>query len=170
MVMRDHDAPYSCGTPVESLSKQLDQLISEAHRSVKDLGERLQADDTVVIELAIEADYDLKQGFETVQRTSAYITQLVAVMSTVYEKGLVCGWLSPTSGSGRHLNDPYPEEMGVFELLEVFVNEYRTNMTSVARDMAVFLTSRGGQEVSLAPSAVSVKKMEATVRAMCCAM
>ncbi len=145
VVMRDHDAPYSCGTPVESLSKQLDQLISEAHRSVKDLGERQQADDTVVIELAIEADYDLKQGFETVQRTSAYITQLVAVMSTVYEKELGVRMAISNVRIWETPNDPYPEEMSVFELLEVFVNEYRTNMTSVARDMAVFLTSRGGQ-------------------------
>lgn len=145
VVMRDHDAPYTCGTPVESLSKQLDQLISEAHRSVKDLGERQQADDTVVIELAIEADYDLKQGFETVQRTSAYITQLVAVMSTVYEKELGVRMAISNVRIWETPNDPYTDDMSVFELLEVFVNEYRTNMTSVARDMAVFLTSRGGQ-------------------------
>lgn len=145
VVMRDHDAPYSCGTPVESLSKQLDQLISEAHRSVKDLGERQQADDTVVIELAIEADYDLKQGFETVQRTSAYITQLVAVMSTVYEREIGVKFTISNVRIWETPNDPYPDDLDVFGLLEVFVNEYRTNMTSVARDMAVFLTSRGGQ-------------------------
>lgn len=145
VVMRDHDAPYTCGTPVEIASAQLDKLVSEAHRAVKDGGENTQADDTVTIELAVEADYDLRQGLESNERTTTYITQLVAVMSMVYERELGVKFVISNVRIWDTPNDPYAEDAEVFTLLETFVSEYRQNMTSVARDLAIFLTSRGGQ-------------------------
>jgi len=145
VVSRDHDSPYSCGTPVEYLSKELDRLISEAHKAVRTKGELVQAGDTITIEVAIEADYLLVQDFSSKALASVYITELVAALSTVYERELGVKFVITNVRLWDTPNDPYSDTKSVFELLGDFVDLYRATMSAIPRDLAVFVTSRGGQ-------------------------
>ena len=144
VVMRDYDAPYTCATATEKMSKELDRLISEAHRALKN-EEDAQITDTVTIEIAVEADHDLYASFETIEATQTYVAQLLAAMSSVYERELSVRFIVTNLRVWESANDPYDDNSDVFGLLSTFVDEYRAKMTSVQRDLAIFLTSRGGQ-------------------------
>ncbi|MCX6141574.1 MAG: M12 family metallo-peptidase [Candidatus Kapabacteria bacterium] len=144
VVMRDHDAPYSCATPIDKLSRELKALIDEAPR-VHKTAEGTQASDTLTVEVAVEADYDLFQGFGTKVMTTTYITQLIAAMSTVYERELSVRFVITNVRVWETAADPYDDNLDVFGLLGTFVDEYRANMANVPRDLAIFMTSRGGQ-------------------------
>lgn len=145
VVMRDYDAPYTCATPVDRLSKELHRLIGEASEAVKSAGERTQAGDTVTIELAIEADFMLVQEFGSKELATLYIGELVAALSNVYERELGVRFILTNLRIWDTPMDPYDDEASIFQLFFDFIDLYRSTMTTVRRDLAVFITSRGGQ-------------------------
>ncbi|MBC8124307.1 MAG: T9SS type A sorting domain-containing protein [Candidatus Kapabacteria bacterium] len=144
VVMCDNDAPYTCATPAEKMSRELDRLISEAHHTLK-LEEGVQLADTITMEIAVEADHDLYTSLQTLEATQTYVAQLLAAMSNVYERELSVRFVVTNLRIWETASDPYDDNSDVFGLLSSFVDEYRTNMTSIQRDLAIFLTSRGGQ-------------------------
>jgi len=140
-----HDAPssFSCKTTTDVMSNEVERLVSEAHTAVKQATDNVQGADTLTMEIAVEADYLLRRKFATVELAQAYITQLMAVLSTVYERDLAVKFVVTNVRIWNTSNDPYSDNKGIFDgLLEDFISEYRTNMTLVPRDIAVFITSR----------------------------
>ena len=106
VVMRDHDAPYTCATPTEKMSRELDRLISEAHHTLK-YQEDVQSTDTITMEIAVEADHDLYTSLETLEATQTYVAQLLAAMSSVYERELSVRFVVTNLRIWESASDPY---------------------------------------------------------------
>lgn len=143
VVRRDHTLPYACGVETESLSADLQRIIEQTTRQATKYGDRVQALDTIEMKIAIEADYQLSRAFTSRELATSYLTELFAITSMIYERDLGVRMVISNVRMWEVSNDPYPDNMGVFNgLLGVFMNEYRNKMTSVDRDVAVFLTKR----------------------------
>ena len=143
VIHRDVVRPFSCGTS-ESMSSDLQRLIAGAQEKSK--SESIQANDTVDMRLAVEGDYMLLQNYNSVDEAAAYVTELVALLSTIYESELNIRFVLGNVRIWETPDDPYPDDISVFDgLLERFIVEYQTKMKSVDRDLAMFLTFRGGQ-------------------------
>lgn len=143
IVRRDHTLPYACGVETESMSADLQRIVEQTTRQATKYGDRVQALDTIEMKIAIEADYQLSRAFSSRDLATSYLTELFAITSTIYERDLGVRMVISNVRMWEVSNDPYPDNMGVFNgLLGVFMNEYRNKMTSVGRDVAVFLTKR----------------------------
>lgn len=139
-------APFTCHTATDNIGYSIRQAVNNARSSKEGLADALQSQDTLTLEIAVETDYDLFVEFDkNQQRVSTYIQQLIAVLSTVYERDLRVRLVTSNIRMWTVESNSYPYEASVFELLGLFVDEYRANMKNVHRDIAVFLTARGGQ-------------------------
>jgi len=133
---------YTCGTYTEQMSADLERVMRQV--ADKALDEMPQALDTIEMKIAVEADYQFSKGFASSDEAMNYIGQLFALASAIYERDLGVRMVLSNVRIWEASSDPYPDNIGVFTGLDqVFVNEYRTNMTSVDRDVAVLLTMRG---------------------------
>lgn len=109
--------------------------------------DKVQADgDTLTIEVALEGDYLLYNFFNRdLSRSSAYLLQLLSLTSQIYERDLAVRVVVTNVRIWETADDPYTDDTSVFGLLDELVNHYETTMSSLARDIVVFVTARGGQ-------------------------
>jgi hypothetical protein len=143
IIQRDRTQPFRCGTTTEALTVDLQRIIEQTARAVKEQGERVQALDTIEMKVAVEGDYQLFRAFANRQLAVNYLTELIALVSTIYERDLAVRMTIANLRLWEISNDPYPDNLGIFDgLREVFINEYRTKMTSVDRDIALYVTKR----------------------------
>lgn len=146
VVAHDKTQTYTCGMHAESISADLQRLIQQAGSAIKLPSDAPQAEDTVEMKIAVEADYQFSRSHATRELAMNYITQLFAMASTIYERDLRVRMTITNVRMWETSNDPYLDNIGVFSgLNDAFINEYRKNMTAIDRDVAVCLTSRGGQ-------------------------
>lgn len=131
---------FGCGTPEALPSSAVVRAVGEAQKPP----EQTQQLDTITVRVAVEVDYDMVESIRSVSGTETYVANVLAVMSTVYEKEVRARLVLSNLRIWDRDNDPYPTDMSVFELLDVFADEYEANMTQTPRDLAMFLTMRGG--------------------------
>lgn len=133
----------SCHTP-EDASPEVLAAIRRAATSKN--AEGTQSTDTLTTELAIEGDYALYTGMDkNMGKALAYIANLYAVASQVYERELQTRFVLNSIRVWETAADPYPDNVPVFQVLEPFKAYYFPAMDSVKRDVVVFMTMRGGQ-------------------------
>jgi len=143
--VRDDMRPFTCGTTSESISEDLKRLVSETQLSAKANRDLNQSTDTLEMKLAVEVDFKLRTKLGSVNLATSYVTELVALLSTIYESELAIRFVLGNVRVWDNAGDPYPDAVSIFNgLLDLFVDEYRTKMTSVDRDMALLLVSRNG--------------------------
>ncbi|MBC8124306.1 MAG: hypothetical protein H7X70_01110, partial [Candidatus Kapabacteria bacterium] len=114
IVAREKIQQFSCGTPTEMLSSELDKLIAESHRAVAKVSEDAQAGDTIIMEIAVEADYQLRRKLGTLELATTYVTQLLAILSTIYERELAVKFVITNVRIWDTSNDPYTDNKGIF--------------------------------------------------------
>lgn len=131
---------FGCATPEALPTSAVVRAVAEAQK----LPEQTQQLDTITIRVAVEADYDMVEAIRSVSGTETYVANVLAVMSVVYEQELRARLVLSNLRVWERNNDPYPTDMSVFELIDVFADEYETKMTQIPRDLAMFLTMRGG--------------------------
>ncbi len=103
--------------------------------------EALNANDTLVLELALEVDNDAVRAAGNANDARLLVSLNMAAVSAVFETDLRTRVLV-TNIRLWDTNDPYPAQQDVFSLLDTFIEEYRSRMSSIQRDAAVFITSR----------------------------
>ncbi|MBK6290750.1 MAG: hypothetical protein IPF59_03190 [Ignavibacteria bacterium] len=119
-------------------------VLNAMNESIGKSMERVQANDTLVVEVAVEADYQVFTGMNSsVETATAYIAQLFSVASQVYERDLQTKLVLSYVRVWSVANDPYSDQAMVFSLIDPFKAYYRANMDTVKRDIAVLLTMRG---------------------------
>lgn len=120
------------------------RVLEAMNESIGKTMERVQANDTLVLEVAVEADYQVFTGMNSsVETATAYIAQLFSVASQVYERDLQTKLVLSYVRVWSVANDPYSDQAMVFSLIDPFKAYYRANMDTVKRDIAVLLTMRG---------------------------
>ena len=132
---------FTCATPEAEPTSSVVRALANVHK----LPEMQQQLDTITVRCAVEVDYDMVEAIRSVAGTETYVANVLAVMSTVYEREVRAKLVLSNLRVWDNANDPYPTEESVFTLLDIFVDEYEKNMTQVPRDLAMFLTMRGGQ-------------------------
>jgi hypothetical protein len=132
---------FGCATPEALPTSAVVRAVAEAQK----LPEQTQQLDTITVRVAVEVDYDMVTAIRSVSGTETYVANVLAVMSTVYENEVRARLILSNLRIWDRTNDPYPTDMSVFELLDVFADEYEAKMTQIPRDLALFLTMRGGQ-------------------------
>lgn len=132
-----------CRTADDAVSEHVLSMIREA--SAKPL-DRAQATDTLEMSVAIEADHLLYTSLQKdISRATAYLSNLYSICSQIYERDLQTKLTVSFLRVWETADDPYDDEVSVFELIDPFKQYYNANMDSVQRDIAVFMTLRGGQ-------------------------
>jgi len=131
---------FGCATPEALPTSAVVRAVAEAQK----LPEQTQQLDTITVRVAVEVDYDMVEAIRSVSGTETYVANVLAVMSTVYENEVRARLVLSNLRIWDRTNDPYPTDMSVFELLDVFADEYEAKMTQIPRDLAMFLTMRGG--------------------------
>jgi hypothetical protein len=131
---------FGCATPEALPTSAIVRAVAEAQK----LPEQTQQLDTITVRVAVEVDYDMVEAIRSVSGTETYVANVLAVMSTVYENEVRARLVLSNLRIWDRTNDPYPTDMSVFELLDVFADEYEAKMTQIPRDLAMFLTMRGG--------------------------
>lgn len=132
---------FACATPEAEPTSSVVRALA----NVQKLPEMQQQLDTITVRCAVEVDHDMVEAIRSVAGTETYVANVLAVMSTVYEREVRAKLVLSNLRVWDNANDPYPTEESVFTLLDIFVDEYEKNMTQVSRDLAMFLTMRGGQ-------------------------
>ncbi len=132
---------FTCATPEAEPTSRVVRALANVHK----LPEMQQQLDTITVRCAVEVDYDMVEAIRSVAGTETYVANVLAVMSTVYEREVRARLVLSNLRVWGNPNDPYPTEESVFTLLDIFVDEYEKNMSQVPRDLAMFLTMRGGQ-------------------------
>lgn len=139
----DATSKVPCKTPDNDISEQALRAMREAPS--KPL-EDVQANDTLIMQLAIECDYLYFTGMKNnMSQATAYIVNLFSMTSQIFERDLqtrltlsfIRVWDTP--------NDPYDDVLRGHELVKPFRDYYRVNMDTVQRDLAVFMTMRRSQ-------------------------
>lgn len=139
-VTRNEVQPQPCGVTEEKISPQLMRMMHES--PVEDV----QDAETLELQLAVEADNQFFKSNESNRdKALAYIAQVIGVTSAIYERDFNTRIVTSNVRLWEDENDPYPDDQSVFSLLDVFMAHYESEMTSVQRDMAVFMTMRGRQ-------------------------
>lgn len=101
--------------------------------------------DTLQLEVAVEIDHLLYQRMnKSTDDVLAYVDELFTGVNAIYSKDLATKVVVTNVRVWEDVNDPYSDTESVFALIESFIAEYETNMDTVHRDIAVFLTSRTG--------------------------
>ena len=131
---------FGCSTPEALPTSAVVRAVAEAQKHP----EQTQQLDTITVRVAVEVDYDMVTAIRSVSGTETYVANVLAVMSTVYENEVRARLVLSNLRIWERNNDPYPTDMSVFELLDVFADEYEAKMTQIPRDLAMFLTMRGG--------------------------
>jgi len=132
---------FTCATPEAEPTSSVVRALA----NVQKLPEMQQQLDTITVRCAVEVDHDMVEAIRSVAGTETYVANVVAVMSIVYEREVRAKLVLSNLRVWDTANDPYPTQESVFTLLDIFVDEYENNMTQVPRDLAMFLTMRGGQ-------------------------
>lgn len=132
---------FTCATPEAEPTSSVVRALA----NVQKLPEMQQQLDTITVRCAVEVDYDMVEAIRSVAGTETYVANVLAVMSTVYEREVRAKLVLSNLRVWDNANDPYPTEESVFTLLDVFIDEYEKKMSQVPRDLAMFLTMRGGQ-------------------------
>lgn len=132
---------FTCATPEAEPTSSVVRALA----NVQKLPEMQQQLDTITVRCAVEVDHDMVVSIRSVAGTETYVANVLAVMSTVFEREVRAKLVLSNLRVWDNASDPYPTEESVFSLLDIFVDEYETNMTQVPRDLAMFLTMRGGQ-------------------------
>lgn len=94
--------------------------------------------------LAIETDFEFLNrifGGNTTN-ASAYITQLIGAMTTIYSRDVGVSFAIPYVRLWTSNNDPYPDGSDVNTRLSEFTNYWINNMSSVSRHSAFMLTGQ----------------------------
>ena len=132
---------FTCATPEAEPTSSVVRALA----NVQKLPEMHQQLDTITVRCAVEVDHDMVEAIRSVAGTETFVANALAVMSTVFEREVRAKLVLSNLRVWDNANDPYPTEESVFSLLDIFVDEYEKNMTQVPRDLAMFLTMRGGQ-------------------------
>lgn len=132
-----------CRMADDAVPQRVLDMIREASAKPLDM---TQATDTLEMTLAIEADYQLYEEMKkNMSAATAYLSNLYAVCSQIYERDLHTKLTVNFMRVWQEADDPYSDDVSVFELIEPFKQYYNANMDTVQRDVAVLMTLRGGQ-------------------------
>lgn len=132
---------FTCATPEPAPTSSVVRALA----SIDKQPEMLQQVDTITVRCAVEVDHDMVQAIRSVAGTETYVANVLAVMSTVFEREVRAKLVLSNLRVWEDSADPYASDDWVFSLLDDFVDEYEKNMSQVPRDLAMFLTMRGGQ-------------------------
>jgi len=134
-----HAKPLDCQTSPEKISTAAMSALRQAGHKTS---EAPNANDTLTLELALEVDNDAVRAAGSVSDARLLVSLNMAAVSAVYETDLRTRVVVTNIRLWDKSNDPYPTQQDVFSLLDTFIEEYTSNMTSIQRDAAVFITSR----------------------------
>lgn len=131
----------------DRIGASLQNILNRGVEAEQGKHDKVQADgDTLTIEVALEGDYLLYNFFNRdLSRSSAYLLQLLSLTSQIYERDLGVRVVVTNVRIWESADDPYTDDVNVFNLLDELVNHYESTMSSLARDIVVFVTARGGQ-------------------------
>ncbi|MBC8124810.1 MAG: hypothetical protein H7X70_03670 [Candidatus Kapabacteria bacterium] len=137
----DATSKLPCQTPDDAVSQHVLDIMRETYAKPHD---KVQANDTLLMEVAVEADYQLYTGMgKDLDIATAYIAQLFSVASQIYERDLQTKMQISFVRIWSVSNDPYSDQADVFGLIDPYKAYYRANMDTVKRDIALLLTMRG---------------------------
>jgi hypothetical protein len=131
--------PLHCQTSPEKISSAAMSALRQAGHKTS---EETNANDTLTLELALEVDNDAVYAAGSVGDARLLVSLNMAAVSAVFETDLRTRVVVTNLRLWDKSNDPYPTQQDVFSLLDTFIEEYTSNMTSIQRDAAVFITSR----------------------------
>lgn len=131
----------------DRIDASLQNILNRGVAAEQGKHDKVQADgDTLTIEVALEGDYLLYNFFNRdLSRSSAYLLQLLSLTSQIYERDLGVRVVVTNVRVWETADDPYTDDINVFSILDELVNHYESTMSSLARDIVVFVTARGGQ-------------------------
>ncbi|MCX6140557.1 MAG: M12 family metallo-peptidase [Candidatus Kapabacteria bacterium] len=139
----DATSKLPCQTPDDAISQRVLDIMREAYAKPH---ESVQANDTLLMQVAVEADYQLYTGMDkNIGKATAYIAQLFSVASQIYERDLQTKMTLSFVRVWSVQGDPYPDQTNIFGLIDPFKAYYKVVMDTVKRDIAVLLTMRGPQ-------------------------
>lgn len=132
--------PMPCSMSDDKISPQIMKVMSEK------IVEQPQDAETLEIQLAVDADYQFFQHHSSNRDlTLAYIAQIIGITSAIYERDFNVRVVTSDVHVWETESDPYPEDQVIFQLLDTFVDYYESENSDVDRDVAVYMTMRGGQ-------------------------
>ncbi len=134
-----HAKPLDCQTSPEKISTAAMSALRQAGHKTS---EAPNANDTLTLELALEVDNDAVRAAGSVSDARLLVSLNMAAVSAVFETDLRTRVVVSNIRLWDKSNDPYPTQQDVFSLLDTFIEEYTSTMTSIQRDAAVFITSR----------------------------
>jgi len=131
--------PRPCAVVEEKLPDELLRIMHEKP------SERVQDAETLEMQIAVEADNQFfRENESNRDKALAYIAQVVGATSAIYERDFNVRITTSNVRLWEDPSDPYQESGSSGELLEAFVAHYEATMSNVQRDMAVYMTMRGG--------------------------
>jgi hypothetical protein len=133
------DEPFDCGT-VESA---LPSVVKAMEKSTADVP---QSETMLTLDIAIEADFRLVQALSgDVDRVRTHIQQVMALSTVIFERDLAASIRVSALRIWNVADDPYPDQLSVFNLIDTAVRYYEATMKDTPRDIVLFLTGRGGR-------------------------
>ncbi len=106
----------------------------------KGIGARILRD-TLLAEVAIDADYEAYQHYGGVTQAQTYISARFAEVSAIYERDMAIRMEISYIRVWSDVNDPY-NAGDMSGALAEFTNYWKANMDTVKRDLAVFASQR----------------------------
>lgn len=129
----------SCGVKDEKISNEVMRFMHEKPT------EQSQGDEMLEMQIAVEADYQFFQKNDLNRDNAlAYIAQVIGATSAIYERDFNVRITTTNVRLWEDSTDPYPEDGNSYSLLTTFIEHYEATMSSVPRDIAVYMTIRGG--------------------------
>lgn len=133
------DEPFDCGTGEVAMPTVLQALGKTAPESP-------QSETKLTLDLAIEADFRLVQSLSgDVERVRTHIQQVMALSTVIFERDLATSLRISALRIWDVVDDPYPDQLNVFNLIDTAVRYYEATMQDTPRDIVLFLTGRGGR-------------------------
>lgn len=127
----------TCSTSEDNIPANIMQLMHEKP------AENPQDAETLELQLAIEADYNLFKRFNFDRaKALAYISLAIATVSEIYERELNVRVVVSNMRLWEAAADPYSDSENAMTLWREFASVYEQTMGHVQRDAAVFLTMR----------------------------